>query len=207
MDGGDVALDCDPSALERLVRAGDLAALDRLTRCFGDRLLAVGRCACGDAELARDAVQDAMLAAGEHLGDYRGDGSLEGWLVRMVQRACGRMRRGRKHDPARHAALDDTIAAPDDGPDAEAARAMLLRRLGLALQGLDPRDRAVVLLADGEGWTGPEIAARLGMTADAVRTRLSRAHRRLRAALADVTDVTDVIDDTPDGPDEAGGRG
>ncbi len=177
------ALDCDPTALERLVRAGDLAALDRLTRCFGDRLLAVGRCACGDGELARDAVQDAMLAAGEHLTDYRGDGSLEGWLVRMVQRACGRMRRGGKHDAARHQPLDEQLVAAGQGPDEEAARAMLLRRLGIALLGLDARDRAVVLLADGEGWTGPEIAERLGLSAVAVRTRLSRAHRQLRIAL------------------------
>lgn len=186
------ALDCDPRALEDLVKRGDIAALDRLTRCFGDRLLAVGRCACGDGELARDAVQDAMLAAGEHLTAYRGDGSLEGWLVRMVQHACGRMRRGRKHDPARHQVLDEALVATGQGPDEEAARAMLLRRLGLALLGLDARDRAVVLLADGEGWTGPEIAARLGMTADAVRTRLSRAHRRLRVALAGRLDEADA---------------
>ena len=51
---------------------------------------------------------------------------------------------------------------------------------------LDPRDRALVMLADAEGWTAPEIASHVGMTAEAVRTRLSRAHRKLRELLSDL---------------------
>ncbi|MCA9676351.1 MAG: sigma-70 family RNA polymerase sigma factor [Kofleriaceae bacterium] len=187
MDG---AIQCDPCELARLVKAGDVASLDRMTRCYGERLLAVGRRYCGDPERARDAVQDAMLAAGEHLADFRGDGSLEGWLIRMVASFCRRMQRGRKHDAALHEELDDDRAADDgDGPADDAARGELLRILGDALLTLDPRDRALVLLADAEDWTAPEIGAQLDMTPEAVRTRLSRAHRRLRDALGPVHDA------------------
>ena len=171
-------LECDPHAIASLVRAGDVGALDRMTRCFGDRLYAVGRRACGCDDRAQDAVQDAMLSAGLHLRDWRGDGSLEGWLVRMVANACNRMLRGRKHAP--HAELDDAMPATDD-PEAEAARGEVMHRIGEVLLELDPRDRAIVILADAEDWTAPEIAARLGMTAEAVRARLSRAHKQIRA--------------------------
>lgn len=174
---------CDLDELGRLVIAGDVEALDRMSRCFGERMLAVGRRHCGDDERARDAVQDALVAAGTNLTAFRGEGSLEGWLLRIVARRCARLHRGRKHDPALHEELGDGLAAaPEDGIE----RAELRARIDAAIAELDPRDRALVYLADGEGWNAPEIAAHVGMTAQAVRTRLSRAHRKLRERLRDL---------------------
>ena len=57
-----------------------------------------------------------------------------------------------------------------------------LERLGVLLA-LPATDRAVLLLAEAEGWTGPEIAAELGASPNAVRTRLSRARRAVRERL------------------------
>lgn len=179
---------CDPDALVELVRSGDVAALDRLTRCYGEQLMAVGRRYCADAERARDAVQDALLAAGEHLTDFRGTGTVEGWLVRMVINACRRGQRGRKNDPRRHAPLDAAAgaAAPGASPEDAVLRRQIAAALGDALTTLPPQDRALLLLADGEGWKGPEVAEALGLSHAAVRARLSRARRRLRDALEPV---------------------
>ena len=180
---------CDPEKLANLARSGDRDALARMTRCYGARLIAVGRAHCRDAEGARDAVQDALLAAAEHLDDFRGDGSLEGWLVRMVARACYRMRRGRKNDPRLHVEMDserDSADGDADEPDVVAAQAELAANLDAALSELEPVDRALILLADVDGWKGPEIADKMEMTPGQVRTRLSRARRRLRQELAPV---------------------
>jgi RNA polymerase sigma-70 factor (ECF subfamily) len=171
-----------------MVKAGDVDALERITRCYGERLLAVGRRQCRDDDRAQDAVQDALLAAGEHLEDFRGDGSLEGWLVRMVANACHRMRRGRKNDPKLHSVLEeyDSPPAADASPEEGALRGELAVALGDALLRLEPRDRALLLLADGEGWKGPELAESLNMTPGSLRTRLSRARKRLRDELEPV---------------------
>ncbi len=178
-------LECDAQRLTALVRSGDVQALDALSRCFGERLLTVGRRRCRDEESARDAVQDAYVAAGTHLSQFRGDGSLEGWLVRMVSNACTRMRRGRKNDARLHVPVDDAPVTVSQGeaPDEAAMRGEVLQALGDALLTLEPRDRTMILLADAEGWTAPEIAAATDLSAGAVRTRLSRARRRLRAHL------------------------
>ena len=183
---------CDPSEVAGLMKTGDMSALDRMTRCYGDRLLAVGRRYCRTETEAEDAVQDALLSAGMHLKDFRGAGSVEGWLVRMVANACHHMHRGRKNDPKLHdvtMVLESGSASPEDA----ALSGQLSQALGEALLTLKPQDRAVVLLAEAEGWTGPEIAERLEISPGAVRTRLSRARARLRDHLTEAIEVDDLL--------------
>ena len=181
---------CDPDELISLARAGDLATLDHACRCYGQRLLDVARRKCRNEHDARDAVQDAMVAAGQHLTDFRGEGSLEGWLVRMVTNACFRMRRGRKNNSGLHD-TEVVLVSDADDPELAARRSQLAERLGEALLVLKPEDRVLLLLAEAEDWTGPQIAEKLGLTAGAVRTRLTRARARMRDALEG--DLTEVV--------------
>ncbi len=176
-----------PDELVALMRAGNIEALDGLTRCYGQTLAVVGRRYCRTGVDAEDAVQDALVAAGEHLQDYRGEGPPEGWLVRMVIHACRRMQRGRKNAPGLHADIDDAgLATPEDDPEALAGRAQIASALGNALLALDPRDRTLLLLAEAEDWTAPEIAREFGLSPGAVRTRLSRIRARVRPQLAEI---------------------
>jgi len=180
-----VALDsktCDPKELARLVRSQDDAALDQLTRCYGQRLVAVGQSRCGSRLDPEDAVQDALLSATRHLHTYRAEGSLEGWLVRMVINACHRMRRGLKNDSSLHDVGEELIS-DEEGPDELAGREQVALALGQTLGKLSPVDRAILLMAEVEDWRGPEIAAELGMSPGAVRTRLSRTRARVRQEL------------------------
>ena len=167
-----------------MMRKGDLQALERMTRCFGDRLLAVGLRHCKDADQALDALQDAMLAGGENLTSFKGTGSPEGWMARIVANACHRMRRGRKNDPAIHGSLDNHL--PDEletGPEEALIRREFLAGVGEAMLELSATDRAVFLLAEGHGWTGPEIAESVGLSAGAVRVRLTRIRKQLRSVM------------------------
>lgn len=173
---------CDPHELARLVRDNDIAALDALNRCHGDRLMAAARRACRSEEDALDAYQDAMLSAGEHLSQYRGDGPVVGWLVRMIVHACHRKRRGGKNDAARHDS-EVVLSDPSDSPEELAGRSEMAAMLAELLDELPQRDRAIVILAETEDWTAPQIAEALDMTAGAVRTRLSRARKLLKERL------------------------
>lgn len=174
---------CNPNVLMRMMQGGSPAALDRITRCYGQRLLEAGARYCRTQTEAEDAVQDTMLIAATHLNDFRGQGSLEGWLVRVVASACRRMSRGRKNDFTRH---DSQDALPSDAPSPYVitCRSELGQLLQQALLTLQPVDRLTLLLAEVEGWSAPEIAAELGLTPGAVRTRLTRIRGRLRKALA-----------------------
>ena len=173
---------CDPQEMIERIQSGDPESLERITRCYAARLVSVGHRVCGNPVDADDVVQDALLSAGLHLKDYRGEGSIEGWLVRMVTNACHRIRRGRKNDPMLHSSDVDVFDAADS-PEDMASRGEMMDMLGRALERLSPTDRMIVLLAEADGWTGPQIAARLDMKAATVRTRLSRARRSLRIEL------------------------
>ncbi len=174
---------CDSDELLHLLRTGDLEVLDRVTRCYGDRLLAAARRTCrGKEEDARDAMQEATLAAWRYGPGFRGEGRVDRWLVRLVATACHRMHRGRKNAAHLHRS-DVELASEDPDPEVLAARAELAETLGEVLLDLPARDRGILILADAQGLTGPEIAAALEMTPGAVRTRLSRTHAKLRARL------------------------
>ena len=148
--------------------------------------MAVGRRQCTSEDRAEDAVQDALEAAATHLDSFRGDGSLEGWLGRMVANACRRMQRGGKGNASIHTELLDEYNIESMGPEELAASQGLGEKLVEALETLGPQDRAIVLLAEVNGWKGPEIAESLGLSPGQVRTRLSRSRARLREELAEL---------------------
>jgi len=175
---------CDPDVLLRLVEGGDMEALDRITRCYGARLMAIGRRQCESEDRAEDAVQDALEAAANHLDSFRGEGSLENWLARMVTNACRRMQRGRKGNAALHTEFGEESDEGLAGPEELVATQRLGEELVSALGVLTPQDRAIVLLAEVNGWKGPEIAKSLGLSPGQVRTRLSRSRGQLRTQLA-----------------------
>lgn len=175
-------LDCSPERLARLLREGDPAALDSITRCYSERLLAAGRRHCRTFDEAEDAVQDALTTVASDGRQFRGEGSLDGWLVRIVANACRRLSRGQKNNPAIH---DDLVVLDDraPSPETETARQEIRDLLDVALLELDPHDRVILLLSEVEEWTAPEIAEEVGLSAGAVRTRLTRLRARLRDAL------------------------
>ena len=173
---------CNPDHLLRMVRLGESDALDRLTRCYGARLMQAGLRYCRTTTEAEDAVQDTWIVAQEKLSEFRGEGSLEGWLVRIVAHSCRRMMRGQKNDPALHRSEEEPLA-DGDSPLDHACHGETGRILSSEMLSLSPTDRSILLLVESEGWKSAEVAAELGLTEGAVRTRLSRMKKRLKSVL------------------------
>jgi RNA polymerase sigma factor (sigma-70 family) len=75
-----------------------------------------------------------------------------------------------KEDP-----LDATLELASTDPDDTSERVALVRR---ALRALDPMSRNILWLTLAEGLKPGEIARRLGLTSEVVRTRKSRALKK-----------------------------
>lgn len=122
----------------------------------------------GDAELGRDAVQEAFARAVRKRRRYRGDGPLEAWVWRIVVNAA-RDARGKRGlllaDPVQTAA-----------PDAPAP-------VQLPLELLSERQREVLFLHYYADLDYATIAAALGISPGTVGATLTTARRTLRQAL------------------------
>lgn len=171
----------DPAVLDR-ARAGDRAALDELLSELAPRIRRFGRHLCGQTDLD-DVTQETLLSIVRGLPGWEGRGSLSSWVFALARSACARRRRGKKNAPhLSEEALEGEIApAPD--PEQQAQQSELGRALDRALARLSDDHREVILLRDVEGFTAPEAAATLGVSIDALKSRLHRARGVLRAEL------------------------
>ena len=137
-------------------------------------------------EAAEDALQETMIGVWRSAGTYQGTAPGRVWLYGLARRQAARTWRRRSGEPDATEPLDENLGRDAGfGADPEAAVAALedRARLDRALERLSETDREIVLLRDGEGFTGPEVAELLGIPLAAAKTRLHRARLRLMAEL------------------------
>lgn len=163
----------DDDVLQR-ARSGDRAAIEALLVRHQPDLRRFARRVCRTSEDADDATQHAMVKLATELPAFRGVAKLTSWLFTIVKRECLRLiARVRRNVPADK--LDARLAI--------ARELDVLLTLQRALSSLDPRLREVLLLRDVEELTGPEVAGRLGISLEAMKSRLHRARTEMRNTL------------------------
>lgn len=170
------------SLVER-ARGGDRAAMEELLASVAPSIQRFGMRMCRASHDADDVLQDTLLAVAQHLPDFEGRSSFTSWVFALTRSACARRRRGLKNAPP---VSDERMAEqPDAGPspEARAEGSELARVVDRALAGLPDDYREVILLRDVEGLSAPEAAEAIGVSVDALKSRLHRAREALRSAL------------------------
>jgi RNA polymerase sigma-70 factor (ECF subfamily) len=171
-------------------RRGDATALETLLSRYQPHLYRFGLRMCGNAEDAGDVAQESLISMARSLRDFRGDASISSWLFTIARRFCIRKRRRSAFAPASDESLDAPgadaarrLADPAPNPEQTAANRELEAALVRAIDALDPPQREVLILRDVEGLSAPEVATVLGISVDAVKSRLHRARVAVREAL------------------------
>lgn len=171
----------------------DVAHLEALVARYGAHVYAIAYRLAGNDADARDLAQEAFLRAWRALGTVRPGAALEGWFYRIVRNLYIDLvrRRPRQRVESLDAPLDTgegSVARERPDPTADVEGAVVARtvdrRVQAALLALPPELRAVVVLADVEGYGYEEIAAMLDVPLGTVKSRLHRARRALRDRLA-----------------------
>jgi RNA polymerase sigma-70 factor (ECF subfamily) len=140
----------------------------------------------GNMPDAEDAVQDALLSAYKHLGEFRGQAQLSTWLTTIVTNAA--LMKLRRRDS--YLSLDEergedglTLSErlPDSKPSPEevCSTAEARNRLVEGVQRLSPKLRRAFQLRDMEGLTTKEAALVLGVPHGTVKAQLARARAKL----------------------------
>ena len=160
--------------LVRASRDGDRSAFGRLYTRYSRMVHAIvlSRVPAGEAD---DLVQDVFIAALRQLHALRDERAFGGWLATIARnRANGWHRRA-----VEVTELPDDLAARGSSQDDEEDA----RRALVAVRSLPEAYRETLMMRLVEGMTGPEIAARTGLTPDSVRVNLHRGMKLLREAL------------------------
>ncbi len=127
---------------------------------------------------ADDLVQEVFLIAWRKIGRLRNPDAVGPWLMKIARTISVRYHRRRR----RTRELPDGVRSDEAAGGAGIVSEEAARVLG-AIRALSPAYRETLLLRLVEGLTGPEIAARTGMTPGSVRVNLHRGMQALRRRL------------------------
>jgi len=147
---------------------------DELVRRHHRAVLAYAR-ATTSASLAEDAVQETFLRAWRYFDSFRGEGSFEGWLIRICRRCIIDL----AERDQRIAVSAIPLPVIVEHPDHQSETMLLIETLSL-------QHREVLALCGLLGYDYDSAARVLDVPVGTVRSRLSRA----RALLAEALDVS-----------------
>ena len=162
-----------------LAGAGDEAAFAQLVVTYHADMARVAFAACGDRELAEDAVQAAWLIAWKKLHSLRDPDRVRPWLLAVTANEARQLLR-RRHGPVIE--IDPAARGDPRGDPSSVVERIDLRR---ALGRLSPDDRTILAMHYAVDLGSDELAAAVGTSPAAARKRLSRAIDRLRRELRD----------------------
>lgn len=133
--------------------------------------------------MVADAAQDVFVVVHRRLPEFDGSAALRTWLFEIAYRVARDYRRKAQRAHA-HQPLSPELRDTGPSPAEHAERNAALRLLQELLDQIDDDKRAVLVLAEIEELSAPEIAAITGVPLNTVYTRLRRARIALSAALA-----------------------
>jgi RNA polymerase sigma-70 factor, ECF subfamily len=181
--------------IERL-KAGDQDAFEAVFNRYSAKLYNLALRIIGDAADTEEVIQDVFWTVYRKVKSFQGNSQFSTWLYRLtVNAALGKIRRRKKTNEVEY---DEFLPKfQNDGHhlvrpvidwsetlDEKYTRRELHELLGQALAQLKPLDKSVVVLSDLEGLSDKEIAATLGLSVSAVKTRLHRSRLFLRGKMA-----------------------
>lgn len=157
------------------------ALLARLLADFGPSIYRVAFSILRDRSLAEDVVQETVLKAWQHLGEFRGESALRTWVLRIAHNTAVSVRRRRREDPEAPERMPERSVTSDVAKEVEDR--LSVASLWEAIHRLDELSRSIVVLREVEHLSYEEIADLLALPLPTVKTRLFRARRQLAQAL------------------------
>jgi RNA polymerase sigma-70 factor, ECF subfamily len=136
-----------------------------------------------DGSASDDVVQETFLRAQAHLESARDPDKVAAWLFRVAHNLCVDQLRARQASRIDEAADVETARAArvEAGVQSELERGEMSACVRAKVDQLPEADRSVILLCDIAGRSQDEIAHVLGIEVGAVKVRVHRARKKLRA--------------------------
>ena len=177
----------DDRELVRRAQREDKEAFEELIRRHQHRVFAVAGGIVRRREDVEDVAQQVFVKAYFSLKRFDQRAAFSTWLYKITVNECWDMLRKRKVRPLVYEAdlseeqARQVISSAEQGKDEPdiSERLEARQRVERLLDGLDERDRLMLILKEVEGFSIEEIADVLDLNANTVKVRLFRARRRV----------------------------
>lgn len=172
--------------LVRRAQENDKEAYEELIKRHQQRVFAVAAGILRRQEDIEDIAQQVFVKAYFSLKRFDGRAAFSTWLYRITVNECWDLLRKKKVRPLvyeadlseEQAQLVATSVSDGAGPDIR-QRLENRQRVDRLLEGLDERDKTMLILKEVEGFSIEEIAEVLDLNANTVKVRLFRARGRV----------------------------
>jgi len=178
----------EDAGLVQRAAAGSRDAFEVLLTRHQDAVFRFARAITRCPEDAEDILQETFLTLYRAASSYRGESSVRTWLLVIARNSAFRTL---KHRPpqAELEQADPWELGRKGGwgrtdPESMAIRSEQREKLKAALDALEPEAREVIVLRDLEELSGEDTARVLGLSMEAMKSRLHRARLKLAAALS-----------------------
>ncbi len=186
----------DELSLIRRAQEGDRAAFDTLIRLYDQNVLRLALQVVGSPEEARDLYQEAFLKVYRSIRHFRLEAKFSTWLYRVVMNVClDHLRRQKIRNevpvpPPAEGEPEFLQTVPDKRPTLDPERAThskeISRRIQVALERLNPRERMVFELKHYQGLKLRAIGEICKTSEQTAKNCLFRATQKLRMELHDL---------------------
>jgi RNA polymerase sigma factor (sigma-70 family) len=169
----------DPS-LVAAAQAGSPEAIEHIISQAQIDLMAFARHVCATPQDAEDAVQETLWIISRQIGSVRTVAAFTTWMFRIVRHQCYRfLRKARREVDVDALETENATGKLAEGGDILA----LQQDVAQAIAGLPEIYRSVLIKRDLEALSTIETAAQLGLSVEAVKSRLHRSRGLMRIAL------------------------
>ncbi|SFW71014.1 RNA polymerase sigma-70 factor, ECF subfamily [Sinomicrobium oceani] len=165
----------DETRLVKKAAGNNREAQQELFRKYASRMLSVCRYYIKDEQFAEDVMITAFFKVFTQIGAFRGDGSFEGWIRRIMVRECISFLRKEKSLSfleEEHIAGVSSETADYSGIDVEAIQ--------FIIDALPQGYKTVFLMYAIEGYSHKEIAETLCISENTSKTQLFKARKMLQ---------------------------
>jgi len=176
----------DDRELVRWAQAEDKEAFEELIRRHQHRVFAVAGGILRRREDVEDIAQQVFIKAYYSLKRFDQRAAFSTWLYKITVNECWDLLRKKKVRPLVYEAdLSEEqarriITSEEEGAGPDISERLEARqRVERLLEGLDERDRLMLILKEVEGFSIEEIGKVLDLNANTVKVRLFRARRRV----------------------------
>lgn len=174
---------------------------EELVRAEARPVSTYARSVASTPTIAEDAVQETFLRAWRYLDSFRGDGSRQGWLIRICRNVIHDLEAAeRRSVPEGDWTVVhlDRASGPIEVVDGDRVDDLAGLQLSDLVNRLPLPHREVVVLCGLLGYSYDEAAKVLDLPVGTVRSRLSRARAALRDELAATGSPAPASDADPD---------